>query len=115
MVLGEVEETITSTEVDDETYEEIIKVGPCVVWQPPQQLCSDSVLQQQTGGSTSSKGLAPVMCIFLHTLRSVGGCVPPSCAHQSMATAAVPACGHLLCHQRLQLSLQQGLLRPQHA
>lgn len=37
MVLGEVEETITSTEVDDETYEEIIKVGSCVVSQQQQQ------------------------------------------------------------------------------
>lgn len=26
MILGEVEETITSVEIDDETYEEIIKV-----------------------------------------------------------------------------------------
>jgi small nuclear ribonucleoprotein (snRNP)-like protein len=28
MVLGDVEETITSVEIDDETYEEIIKVPP---------------------------------------------------------------------------------------
>lgn len=27
MILGEVEETITTVEIDDETYEEIIKVG----------------------------------------------------------------------------------------
>lgn len=27
MILGEVEETITSVEIDDETYEEIIKVS----------------------------------------------------------------------------------------
>lgn len=27
MILGEVEETITTIEIDDETYEEIIKVG----------------------------------------------------------------------------------------
>ncbi len=26
MILGEVEETVTSSEIDDETYEEIIKV-----------------------------------------------------------------------------------------
>lgn len=39
MILGEVEETITTVEIDDETYEEIIKVGSsagrstaCVVW-----------------------------------------------------------------------------------
>ena len=30
MILGEVEETITTVEVDDETYEEIIKVRCCV-------------------------------------------------------------------------------------
>jgi len=31
MILGDVEETITSVEVDDETYEEIIKVCvPCI-------------------------------------------------------------------------------------
>ena len=31
MILGDVEETITTVEIDDETYEEIIKVGrhPC--------------------------------------------------------------------------------------
>ncbi len=28
MILGDVEETITSVEIDDETYEEIIKAGP---------------------------------------------------------------------------------------
>lgn len=27
MILGEVEETLTTVEIDDETYEEIIKVG----------------------------------------------------------------------------------------
>jgi U6 snRNA-associated Sm-like protein LSm3 len=27
MILGDVEETITSVEIDDETYEEIIKAG----------------------------------------------------------------------------------------
>lgn len=27
MILGEVEETVTSSEIDDETYEEIIKVS----------------------------------------------------------------------------------------
>jgi hypothetical protein len=27
MILGDVEETITSIEVDDETYEEIVKAG----------------------------------------------------------------------------------------
>ncbi|GAX79115.1 hypothetical protein CEUSTIGMA_g6555.t1 [Chlamydomonas eustigma] len=27
MILGDVEETITTVEIDDETYEEIIKVG----------------------------------------------------------------------------------------
>lgn len=32
MVLGDVEETITTVEVDDETYEEIIKVGTDWVW-----------------------------------------------------------------------------------
>jgi hypothetical protein len=34
MILGEVEETITTVEIDDETYEEIIKVIPEVfaVW-----------------------------------------------------------------------------------
>ena len=35
MILGDVEETVTSVEIDDETYEEIIKVrsprvAPCV-------------------------------------------------------------------------------------
>ena len=30
MILGEVEETITTVEVDDETYEEIIKVRCCI-------------------------------------------------------------------------------------
>lgn len=30
MILGDVEEVITSVEVDDETYEEIIKVSVCV-------------------------------------------------------------------------------------
>ena len=29
MILGEVEETLTTVEIDDETYEEIIKVRPC--------------------------------------------------------------------------------------
>jgi U6 snRNA-associated Sm-like protein LSm3 len=29
MILGEVEETVTTVEIDDETYEEIIKVGLC--------------------------------------------------------------------------------------
>lgn len=29
MILGEVEETITTVEIDDETYEEIIKVRRC--------------------------------------------------------------------------------------
>ena len=28
MILGEVEETLTTVEIDDETYEEIIKVRP---------------------------------------------------------------------------------------
>jgi hypothetical protein len=32
MVLGDVEETITTVEVDDETYEEIIKVSTGCVW-----------------------------------------------------------------------------------
>jgi U6 snRNA-associated Sm-like protein LSm3 len=32
MILGEVEETITTVEIDDETYEEIIKVGS-TIWQ----------------------------------------------------------------------------------
>ncbi len=27
MILGDVEETITTVDIDDETYEEIIKVG----------------------------------------------------------------------------------------
>jgi len=27
MILGDVEETITSIEIDDETYEEIVKAG----------------------------------------------------------------------------------------
>lgn len=30
MILGEVEETVTTVEIDDETYEEIIKVGACM-------------------------------------------------------------------------------------
>ncbi len=29
MILGEVEETLTTVEIDDETYEEIIKVRRC--------------------------------------------------------------------------------------
>lgn len=33
MILGEVEEIITSVEIDDETYEEIVKVCPSAsVW-----------------------------------------------------------------------------------
>jgi hypothetical protein len=32
MILGEVEETITTVEVDDETYEEIIKVSIIRKW-----------------------------------------------------------------------------------
>lgn len=28
MILGQVEETITTVEIDDETYEEIVKVSP---------------------------------------------------------------------------------------
>ena len=40
MILGEVEETITTVEIDDETYEEIIKVRPFFrcswgLWAPP--------------------------------------------------------------------------------
>ena len=31
MILGDVEETITSIEIDDETYEEIVKVRTCPV------------------------------------------------------------------------------------
>ena len=30
MILGDVEETITSIEIDDETYEEIVKVSWCL-------------------------------------------------------------------------------------
>lgn len=30
MILGEVEETLTTVEIDDETYEEIIKVGQLI-------------------------------------------------------------------------------------
>lgn len=36
MILGEVEETITTVEIDDETYEEIIKVLPSLM---PGALC----------------------------------------------------------------------------
>lgn len=32
MILGEVEETITTVEIDDETYEEIIKVKSCFLF-----------------------------------------------------------------------------------
>ena len=32
MVLGDVEETITTVEIDDETYEEIIKAGWAFCW-----------------------------------------------------------------------------------
>jgi U6 snRNA-associated Sm-like protein LSm3 len=31
MILGEVEETVTTVEIDDETYEEIIKVSCSVL------------------------------------------------------------------------------------
>jgi U6 snRNA-associated Sm-like protein LSm3 len=30
MILGDVEETVTSVEIDEETFEEIIKVRACV-------------------------------------------------------------------------------------
>ena len=31
MILGDVEETITSIEIDDETYEEIVKACTCTL------------------------------------------------------------------------------------
>lgn len=51
MILGEVEETVTSSEIDDETYEEIIKVplaslplprpagSPAAGWRFNSQMC----------------------------------------------------------------------------
>ena len=34
MVLGDVEETVTTTEIDEETFEQIIKVSSSMVYTP---------------------------------------------------------------------------------
>lgn len=31
MILGDVEEVVTSVEIDDETYEEIVRVSYCII------------------------------------------------------------------------------------
>lgn len=46
MILGEVEETITTVEIDDETYEEIIKVRD-LVFQAMLWLAERSVLYRE--------------------------------------------------------------------
>ena len=50
MILGEVEETITTVEIDDETYEEIIKVSDvCQQWNSNERVglvCSTPDIQQ---------------------------------------------------------------------
>ena len=42
MILGDVEETVTTVEIDEETYEEIYKVFPCLF--PDEKILKSSFL-----------------------------------------------------------------------
>jgi hypothetical protein len=63
MILGDVEETITTVEVDDETYEEIIKVSSHP-WLPQLQLCVRQwcVLCRLVAKTATAQAWQPLNC-----------------------------------------------------
>ena len=67
MILGDVEETITTIEIDDETYEEIVKVccrckhtHSCTCMLCVQDLCDELVLSACSAADKQEDGSLPV-------------------------------------------------------
>lgn len=70
MILGEVEEVVTSVEIDDETYEEIVRVRHPLFLYHVQDICSVSVLVSASVDLFVQVGVAIELIIYAEPCKS---------------------------------------------